>query len=53
MRSGILRCDSWKERQGKAEVDMRGDNKRRFERMEYTQRFSFEHECMENNYPYA
>jgi hypothetical protein len=39
--------------QGESNVDTGRDNRRRLERIEYTQRFSFEDEYMENNYPYA
>jgi hypothetical protein len=42
-----------KEKQEKAEVDMEKDSKRRLKRMEYTQSFSREYECMEKSYTHA
>jgi hypothetical protein len=38
----MILMGTWEERQQKAKVDMRKDNKRRLERMEYTQRFILE-----------
>jgi len=40
VRSGILSQDKREERQRKTEVDLGRGNKRRLERMEYTQRLS-------------
>jgi hypothetical protein len=38
---------------GMTEVNIERGSKRRLEKIEYTQRFSFESERMENNYPRA